>query len=150
MRLRIITPLLNYRRGSIWAGMHPDGVKFAIRTKEELAWYLSWRWGISRRTIWGWYGRFEKGAAACRCSPRNNDCASCGRAALRDETRADKSESRYFEANPSAAELVRRGLAVGRSPKAIYQALQMDLGLLKPPSYETVRCYVRTLRSVVQ
>jgi len=148
MRLRIIAPLLKYRRGSTWFGVHQDGVRFAVYSKEELAWYLSWRWGVSRSVIWGWYSKFLKGASACRCSPRKNDCAPCGLAALRDEPRADKGESRWFGDHPAAADVVLRALSERRSIRLIHQALQ--LALPKAPSYETVRCFVGALRLGVQ
>lgn len=136
-RLLAITPVLDYRRVVCEFGYRPhwlplpDGSilrsRRALRSMTALVAFIAARTWISKSSIWKWCGQWLRGGS------------------LRDKPRADGGESRYFKANPSAADFVRSVCVDGRSVRAIHQALGAPG---RHPSYETVRLFVR--REVLQ
>ena len=122
-------PMLEFRLASA-TGKRPVFVpggfgQRAIRALDDLADHIARKHGISRRTAWKWYSRFQR-------------LSFNGLAQVR---RADRGQSRFFAGNPLAQRLFTSCLAKGMSTRAIYQVLCWELGDAAP-SYGTVRAHV--------
>lgn len=109
----------------------PPLVPGLIRNMEDVARCLGNKHGISRTTVWNWYMRAQR----------------FGCEGLATKTRSDKGKSTFFSKNPVAREFVMSRFAVEGPPvKRIYRALcEWEGKPEKPPSYSTVREYLKPL-----
>lgn len=83
--------------------------------------------GTSARQCWRWFAEFKQR----------------GSEAFTKRTRCDKGRTRYFESHPHVAARVARLWASRWSARAIAEELWFEM--LEPPSYSTVRSFVRML-----
>jgi hypothetical protein len=98
-----------------------------MRCMDDLAESIARRCGVSRRTVWRWYSRFQ----------------NFGYRGLAVAARSDKGTSRFFARHPVAAIFVQHKFVVdGWSVRAIHDALSSQMKG-EAPSYGTVLDYVR-------
>jgi transposase-like protein len=130
-RLAIISPLLDFRN---------DRARFSVRSFSRLVAQISSESGVSRATLYNWLRRFQ-----------SDDLAG-----LADSGRSDKGVSRWATQSAANAELADLAayayLQEKLSKKMAYEivvcrARQLEV---EPPSYETIRVYLRRIPAAVK
>lgn len=130
-RFAAIEPLLDYARG---AKQFPlQLAERTISSLDDLAAWIAEQHDVSQSTIWRWYCLYKKGNTP---------------AVLANRARSDEGKSRYFDANPVLATYAKKlYLADGASIRTAHNAIARECLKrgLETPSYETVRCYLKSL-----
>ncbi|HYC51281.1 MAG TPA: DDE-type integrase/transposase/recombinase, partial [Gemmatimonadaceae bacterium] len=132
-RFHAIQPLLDWRNGMRPVFRDVDGSEF--RNSDQLAAFIAKQHGVSRATVWNWKKRFEVKGLAALC----------------DQVRSDKGQSRFFSDHPDAARFleakyIQERLSIAMAYRSLTREWKRTLNYRdEPPSYSTVRTYLQSL-----